>query len=357
MTKRTWALPDNLYLVVSTDIEIDPSALGEVWQCLSPRLMQWEENIWMIDLEPTVSYWRHQAEKKACSLEQILQQVLEQLLPEANTKVVIADHPWRGLLLLKRMIAKGLSGMMNLPSPIPQHLYRQVSWAIWWESARLIADHFEARKDPHFRRETYRQSVVKMVRGITRLRLDRPWQMRFIKGDKIKRRYGVILQALWSWTFHGEQVGVSFPWMPWYPKSYPKVDRNLDHSALEWGHIASYMREDFDRLCESPEWRSQDKVVGLEWCVTLTDMSCLVIPICFRHPHSLHQEANHQSTALLQSQFAFEREVQGREVVPDLSPLGVVRWELAVTEIFSWPRKLTTLFGDFRKRWIDHFRK
>ena len=44
-------------------------------QCLSSKVMHWDEGIWLIDLSPTLSYWKSLAKLKETELVPLLRDI------------------------------------------------------------------------------------------------------------------------------------------------------------------------------------------------------------------------------------------------------------------------------------------
>jgi hypothetical protein len=134
------------------------------------------------------------------------------------------------------------------------------------------------------------------------------------------------------------------------------------------------LREDFDRLCGLSSWLAGERVVSLEWRIVLRDLSCHVVPISFRHPHSLHLERGCHATALLQALYAFEatllkrpkkvasprvrlerkQKKSGKDAAPAApatyepiqTQMPLIGWDLIVKERLTVARRSIGLFGD-----------
>jgi hypothetical protein len=101
-------------------------------------------------------------------------------------------------------------------------------------------------------------------------------------------------------------------------------------------------------------WSKGERIVSLEWRLTLADLTPLLIPLHFRHPHALHTEHGSHKTALLQAFYAFEQTQRARRQRPRLrdgyesipSLFAIASWELCITERLTLPRQSLGLFGD-----------
>jgi hypothetical protein len=116
--------------------------------------------------------------------------------------------------------------------------------------------------------------------------------------------------------------------------------------------------EDLNRLCSQSSWDDRERVVSLELRLTFADLTALPISIHFRHPHSLHQELTHQRTALLQANYAFERETKEafskfiHEPIETAVPT-IIGWELIVTGRIRLPQQVFDIFGEDYSDQVD----
>jgi hypothetical protein len=211
-----------------------------------------------------------------------------------------------------------------------------------------------------------------------RLGMRTPWQMRDVAPDAIRRRFGATIRDIWSWTFSGAISGgkkddahnmmtplfatrpeesqmfdSGFPWHGFVLESQPRIIRHLEVPLCEWSHIEAVLREDLDRLCGLSSWLAGERVVSLEWRLIIRDMTHHIVPILFRHPHSLHPEKGCHKTALLQALYSFEgnmpRQDQGYEELfhgYEAPVMPICGWELVIKERMTIPPQSTGLFGD-----------
>lgn len=173
-------------------------------------------------------------------------------------------------------------------------------------------------------------------------------QWSFRRSDDISANnclHGFALQR----SLFGQEC--DFPWVSFTSPEQPKVSRHLDFPLCEWEQISPILCSDLDRLCNLEEFRDGERVVSLEWRIVFQDLSYLVIPIKFRHPHSLHNEMTRHCTALLQALYAFESSLRGspldRARLDELIPIEpIVSWAVSISERLVLPDQLVNLFAD-----------
>jgi hypothetical protein len=182
--------------------------------------------------------------------------------------------------------------------------------------------------------------------------------------QQIKRRFGPTLHDICQWAYASLNSSTEgallqrdlfgqecdFPWASFMSPEKPEVCRHLDYPVTEWDQMSPLLSSDLDRLCHLENFHDGERVVSLEWRIVFQDLTYLVIPIHFRHPHSLHQEITRQHTALLQALYAFESSLRGSPLDPqrldELIPIEpVISWTLTIAERLVLPDQLAGLFA------------
>ena len=354
------------FMVVELNSDADPAAI----QSLTPRVMQWSDNTWILDLRSCRAYWQAQAERRETSLTELWRQLLTEVAGD-SFRATLADHPWPGVLLLAGMRERKLTGLIAGSGAFGQNIFRDLSWDAFWNAADRIGEHFDNWGRTRFRPERYRSQRDTMRRAMQRLGIKRPWQLRDVEATAIKRRFGKTIQDLWQWAYapkaaddheqglfaqtENEHLFTSgFPWQSFAFAEPPHVTRHLDYPLCEWSHIEPVLGEDFDRLCSLATWQAGERVVSLEWRIVFRDLTHLSIPILFRHPHSLHNEKTRHGTALLQALYAFENAVPGSPLDawrfgkddPAVPIVPIISWQLTITERLTQPPTSLGIFGD-----------
>ncbi len=344
------ALP--AFLAVATTV-VDPARLT----ALTPRIMQWADGVWLMDLSACRSYWQTNAQRLRMQPLALLREVLERTLstPEAPVRAALADHPWPAVLVLGVMGARRLSGFMQLETPFAQALYRDIVWADWMGAAEVAATHFAAHKTVPFNGPNYRRQCKQLLAAARRLRLAGPWELRAAAAPSVRRRFGPTLAALWEWTFpesptpDAQATAVAaFPWRRWEWAENPRVPRVLDHALWQWDAIAPLLCEDLDKLCRVRlESRGfEGRVTELAWKITLNDLREMPVVVRFRHPHDLTRELGHHKTAMLQAQYAFEAALKAHQRQDDNDiEVPIITWDLVLEACLSTPPVIADLFG------------
>ena len=326
---------------------------------LTPRLMQWRQGVWLLDLSSCHRYWQGQAAKQRCSVTALIEDILRRCLGP-TMRAVMAEHPWRALLALGQMRARDLNGFLDLQQTFGRAFYQQVSWDCWFRLAEELGIHAENQSWPRFKLTTLRRQVRQMEavighiqpqaipgRGLAQSYIS-SWRQ--VEAASIRRRFGATLALLWQWSFpHIDQPEpqthrLEFPWLSWLPPERPQISRHLEVPLVHWDELALLLVEDFDRLCALPSWDEQERVTAISWNLTLDDLSVVTIPIRFRHPHSLAREQGKHQTALLQASYSFLSHQKTAKRERDSR--SIIGWSLVLEERLVLPPFLRDLFGE-----------
>lgn len=349
MITNSW-LPH--FLAVATPID-DPACL----MALTPRVMRWSDDVWLMDLSVCRSYWQANAQRLNKQPLVLIQTILERTLATADQPLcaALADHPWPAILVLGAMRERRLTGFMQLETPFTQALYRDIIWSGWMAAAGVIAVHFANRKTLPFNGAQYQRQCKQLVAAARRLRLASPWELRTAAALSVRRRFGQTLAALWEWTFppsqspHAQAEALAaFPWQRWEWTEKPRVLRVLDYALWQWEAIAPLLCEDLDKLCRVrlSSRGFEGKVTELTWLLTLNDLRVLPVTVSFRHPHDLARELGQHKTALLQAQYAFEAALKAHQRADDNDiEVPIISWTLTMESCLATPPVISDLFG------------
>ncbi len=354
-TSQTSHAPQLRYVAVELK-----GATPEQVQCLTAHVMQWSEDVWLMDLAPVWSYWLRQAARARLDVRLLWRQILQRALhPEARVGDVInlkspynavaATHPWAALLLLKRMKERRISGFITQQSDSASYLWRDMSWDVVWENADEVALHWEALRCKKFRLSQFRQEKTKFMRAVRRLNLTRPMDMKHITMEEMQRRFGAWWAQIWGWTWRPSPQTEQFPWRAWTYPAPPQVSRHLDEAMWAWPQMEEFLRADFDRLSERITERHRVQILRWDW--VKSDASTDSVLIRFRHPHSLHHERGAQQTALLQAFYQFEAWQRQQETKEEegIIPPYLVSWSVAVEHSLVLAPMIQDLFGDLNE--------
>jgi len=324
------------------------------WQegsSLSPKVMAWNEDILLIDLSPTLSYWRQRASEQFVSLEELICQCM----PE-QARGVLADHPWKAVLHLKTFCENGVGQLLPLSSPLGSSLVKRLSWLTWEESCLTLIEHF-ITSDVYkpSQRQAFKKDLKALLTTVQKnMQLTSPISLKEVHDLSIRRRFGSILAEVWKWTWSQDPQSVDhFPWRTIVSKVLPQVERVLTYPLREWQFIEPILCEDLDRICNLNCWDSSERVVSLEWALSFSNSPTLIIPVLFRHPHALHREAGHHKTALLQAfhswSATFQKSLKKSLFKANSQYLGddsITEWTLKVKELLSIAPSMQSLFED-----------
>jgi len=319
--------------------------------CLSSQVMQWSENIWLLDLHSSENFWLLQQQKLQLGLFEMLQQVLEESLGQ-KILVVFAQHPWPALFFLDYLCAQTArennSGIYSLESSMSQNLYENISWQHWFAPLTVLAEKLEILKVKGFHAPRFRSQQAQLQRFIERMELWGPYDLSLAKvgslAGEIERRYSVWLARIWRWTFaaylnRGEatQQGLQyFPWITFELSQTPKVSRLLEYPLNQWDVLEPLLIEDFQRLCHLSSWSDQERVNRIYWTITLFNWQEEVVELSFRNPYRLHAEQPHFKTALYQAYYSYMDamlKLQQRDKDLDLPEnMPFISWQLEVRE-------------------------
>ena len=353
-----------LFIALETT-ETDPQFL----RCFTTEVMRWDENIWIMDISLFVSYWQSRAARSGLRPVSLWRKVLTRFLEEENSDLdagIIsmsssyiagcASNPWSAVLLLYAMKAKGIKGLVSLNSRSGQSLYRGLLWDTWWQMVSIIAIHFSKTGSKGFRQAIFRKQCQRFKLAIPRLGFKCPLDMNILNHAGIKRRFGTVSATLWSWAYGGkpeknETVQQSgFPWRPWKFKAPLVIKRFPDYPLSLWEQFTLPLIEDMDKLCEQIR-NSGQRVIRIDWRVTLEDMSELHVPIRFRNPHDPQSEAGDHHTTLLQANYGFI-EAAGKwfsseNMTGDSDSLpSVISWKLELSASLIVPDIMLDIFGE-----------
>ncbi len=277
---------------------------------LSPRVMAWDDNTWIVDLTPCLSYWQVKAKSEDIT------SYLTSILGE-DAHCYYSNHPWRAILGLE-------SG-----KPL------DVSWEVWWQEAKQYVNIKSSLTLKEISK--FKNDLLRMQRMISRLTVRTPKELITAHPTAIKTRFGTILEELWEWTFCPHDnlfFSTGFPWIGIKPEDPPQVLRHLENPVHDWSHIKDLLLEDFDRLAQL----TTNKALTIAWTLTLYDLSTRSSLISFRHPHPLNRELGHHKTALLQARYAYE-DLSRHEVCEFEAAFLITGWTLALTsslEVSPW---------------------
>ncbi|MBK26226.1 MAG: hypothetical protein CME70_19665 [Halobacteriovorax sp.] len=333
--KRGQALPS--YLGIKGSLEPDEAfALGS-------RVMQWSEEILLIDLSNVYNYWKWAAQGE--ELLPFFERKLKELFGETQLQFCFAHHPFQAVLNLKQQE----ESFTCLGTPQGDLYFRQQDFRYWESALEEFGKHIPSKELAEFRK-----NIGRFNRFLERMKINRPFDILNIKQDSLERRFGKWLGRVWSWVFKGfEKVkpeplqgdlfqtnfssfDISFPWQGTLLKEMPFIKRFLDHPLIEWEHMCEPLVEDMNKLLKEYRELRQERVTRINWVVTLESLEEKSCSIIFRNPHSLLDDAPKFETFLFQAYYSYlsmMKEIEAREDNLDFPiRMATVGWRLEVQE-------------------------
>lgn len=322
---------------------------------LSSVLMRWDEEIWLLDLRPFSSYWKSRAQSLRTPLLSLLRKVIHQaLLPHTEQDILelkppfqaaYAAHPWNAVLLLLSLRERRLNGLISDEQDFARTLLRNLSWPVWWEALGQLQKHL-----PNKDQKTFAQACKRMQAAVGRLAFKNAQELQILNYASLRRRFGSWIAELWTWTFASVSeksllTKESFPWKSFSFSSPMEITRHLEFSIHLWEQIEVFLREDLDKVCESPLWGADERVTELCWKLTFDDLSILPVPILFRNPHDLRSQKGEHRTTLLQAQFAFQKLAEKLHAGDPPYPT-ILSWRLTLSGKLLLPTWARDLFGE-----------
>jgi hypothetical protein len=340
------ASTNSYFMAVNTD-----APDGGDFMEITPRVMQWDTDTYILDLAPVTQYWTHIANEHNLSLTEFLSARLDSLThPSKN--IAIADHPWRALLALSVMSKRNSIKFLDVQSHLGRKILHDATWNEWLELCRKLRDRLADGQS-----KTAPVSFSSINKTIERMHMTHIAQMADVESTAMQRRFGRLIAKAWDWTWIknkstlDEHLIDAFPWQSFITKETPTINRYLEPSLRNWEHIAPLLCEDFDKICNLNCWTSSERVVSLEWVLSFSCSPSLSIPVLFRHPHALHRETGHHKTALLQAFYSWSNAQKSRQKHPTegetyITDDAITEWTIRLTERLVIPPSTRSLFKD-----------
>lgn len=348
---------NKLYIAIKSN-EFTPEGA----QTITPRIMNWSKNCWILDFSITIEYWRRNRTHIRESIVPLIEEAIKRSMNDSKNQksfcycASLANNPWKAILLLYSMEDKGLEGYLDFESGFGKTIYENLPNKVWWKCLKKISYHFKQAKIKGYNPQKFLQQTRHMKQSMERLGMDTPISFKCIDPNDLQRRFGEALMELWLMAFSdssNKKEGINFesifPWHSYFLKETPKIKRNLDYPITQWDEIEPFLNEDLNKLCLLNSFSSNERLVSLKWHINLHDMSSIQILISFRHPHNLHTEYPHQKTALLQAYYSFTKTIEKSSNEWDddyLSMPVIVSWEVIILEKLLLTPQAFDLFGE-----------
>ncbi|HYX37309.1 MAG TPA: hypothetical protein VE954_29750 [Oligoflexus sp.] len=328
-----------------------PAEAKQLGHSLSPEVMHWAEDVWLIDLASCQVYWQSQAQTRRMSFHQLLLGHLDEICGVSSYRAVLGDHPWQALLLLPCLAQQNYFGLINRHSSMGDNLLQGLSWDDWWQACTRYAEHSPGEGS----RVELQKRRRPMQLAMRRLGCSTPHHLKKMPPEQIRRRFGAFLGDLWSLTWQppsppllpNSAAPMLFPWQSEVQGADLCVRRTLDAPARDWDVLETYLRDDLNHFPLLSSFKKGERILALEWKIVLYNLQELPVSILFRHPHSLQHDYPQQRTALLQISFALQKALQQQRLSEFEDPcFWIVSWELRITQKLQPPPRQLTLFNE-----------
>ncbi len=320
-------------------------------QCLTPNIMQWSTQIWLLDMTTVMSYWTTQAEQKHMPLMSLWHIVLHQAHSSSTQiyQAAIAEHPWKALLLLKMMKVKKIAGLMTLNSVEGLELYWKLSGSLFLKSIQELAIYLNYDRG---QRLDLSKIAKQLKRAMMHFQFRTVADMTVLNYLGVRRRYGQLFSEIWNWTCGNEPYHtVPFPWMGWRPQNKVSVCRTLDNVIWEWLQVEPLLCEDLTKLVGYMGRDLDLLVTELSWNLYFENDTQLTIPIVFRTPHNLKSELPYHKTAILQAYYQFTalmQEWMNTITRSTMDVQGIQSYTLCIEASVLQPWISASLFPEFQ---------
>jgi hypothetical protein len=346
------------FVVISTTASDD----GQFLLSITPRVMRWCSNIYLLDLAPVYRYWSSLAKSQNLTMIEYISSILTELTA-GSSRVALAPHPWQALLLLYATAKRPSLNFIDSQSYLGRRCLQDVTWNDWLTCCHNLREHLQYRPSKKATKDGL-GSLGALSKTINRLQFTHIIQMSDIDSESMYRRFGKLAATAWRWTWTSKSECLSQPRslfdapfeddFPWNNVSFtenPNVIRHLETPLREWDHIAPLLREDFDKLCSLANWSSNERVVSLEWELSFSCSPSLRIPVLFRHPHPLHRESGHHKTALLQAFHSWQKALSSKNEPKSSKDLyitddSITDWSLTVYDRMIFTPQFHSVFND-----------
>lgn len=344
---------NSIYMAIETTI-----ASEETLCCLSNHLMQWSNQIWIMNLSPFAQYWKQQASVSDSTVSVLWRNILNRTfgeMPDDSAAALqlqqpylaaVANHPWKALLLIGAMKQHAFSGMITEWSRAGERLLASCSWEIWEQNIRQLGEIWETAGLKKFRASRLRSQTERFLSIAQRTGIYQIQDSSILNRESIQKRFGREIAAVWNWQFpsdthHKAYDLPEFPWKPYWFHKPLITRRHTDFPMKHWEQIQPDLQEDFNRLANQIE---QKQLTDIHWTIRLEELRELSLTIHFRNPHSLAAEKDHQKTALLQAFYRF----QDHPFLKEQDTSGIIYWQLEIKSLFRPPAVFYNIFGELQ---------
>ena len=318
---------------------------------LTPRVMQLQGDLYLLDLKSSFDYWEKIARYRAQKIGDLIEETLLHTYGKEQV-IVVCEHPFQGYLLHQFLEQKESSGIFYTDARISLNIYRALSWAHWSECARDFHQFFEEHKVLTSERKKASSELKRLEKLVISLGVKNLGEMEQVDFEDLQRRFSKFIGLLWQWTYPGKfekendmpllnfalDVAIlDFPWIQFNLRENPLIQVHLEFPLTEWDHLKPELENSFIKLSRIRELRSPYRIVEFVWSLTLYDLECCRLPIHFKFPIDMEQEKEEDFESLMvQFQFAFEELNQKLkhkyEDTDHVNAAYIIGWQLEVSQ-------------------------
>ena len=325
------------YIVVKAKIDKN----SDLRFSISPEIMHWRDDLWIIDLNSTKRYWYATSLQKNQSLEDALKEQLNISLD--SFQWINCKHPWQGLILLPMLSEE--RRLYYFEEDYCQNLARSISWESWLKESDTLYKHLQNLvKQTALSKFSTKRS--QLLRAMERLGLEDVYDLEQADTSSIQKRFGLWIAKLWEWTFpqkrsdlplmQGLQDLNEFPWICEKPKQTAAKMRALDYSVDQWDQLEPFLQEDIAHIEKAFLRQKKISVCQIDWSLELYGGQSFSLKIDFRNPYAIFDDAPVFNTALTQARYQFEawqKDLSEEKSFHDyLEAYKIVSWKLEVSK-------------------------
>ena len=333
------------------------------WHQLTPRLMDWQEGVWLLDLhrmEPflahqmnltgftsTISYlrsfMRHQGLVSEVDTPEERELVPDQL--NQPYTAVLGKNPWSCLLVLQELKRRKLTGLIDVETSYGQKILQELTWESFFCLVPTVVEHWNSyqRKVGRplkvlLKPARVKKAIEKASALIRSMGIRKPSAMQRIAKPVLQKRFGSHLAA-WLYLAFSASFEEAFPFIEF--KINPPIEKSthFDKELLTWDEVEPFLKRDFRYVEENFDWQDRVFIVDIEWFLYLESGDKLPLLVQFRYPCSMVQETtNEYKTLLTQSMYAFEQNHDAHRCD------RIVGWKLIVSRRIAIPTQRRGLF-------------
>lgn len=337
-------------------------------QGLSPQVMAWSSEIWIVDMSSVMPYWRHVAGQLGITLVETWVQVLLGMADtssflqrktgdriasvEAMQQFTIAgaSSAWQAVVLLTSMLNRNMHGVvLHFPPGRASESFGYIDWDSWWQCVAEVKSRWQSRQIKGFVPATFNRHAQNFRTALKRLNCHTPAKTLSLNKAGIQRRFGQWIALLWEWTLtNGTVTDTSaFPWQTERFAEKIRHTRLVEYPLTMWQWILPLLQHDLDQLTAKALVANQTHVLQVSLIFQLDNHSTHTIDLCFRHPHDLRSQVGEHVTLCAQAHQQFEawRLTYDRQNPDlDITP-GIGGWTLTIEQHLQVTPVLLELFG------------